>query len=157
MLALVSVCVCVCLYVCVCIYLYVYVHVSMCVYVFVCVCVYAHVSAPVCMMHKYALYPLLSVRHGACSINEPIVNGWLFIRYVVVGSYVGIVTVLGFVWWFISYDKVGGGGCVYRNRGVCAARVCGLQSALCNQKVLNDWPAWLSIRCSACLIGLCVV
>ncbi|GIL89579.1 hypothetical protein Vretimale_1863 [Volvox reticuliferus] len=40
-------------------------------------------------------------------LDEPIVNGWLFIRYLVVGMYVGIVTVAGFLWWFLGYT---GGG-----------------------------------------------
>jgi len=33
--------------------------------------------------------------------NEPIVNGWLFMRYVIVGIYVGLATVGGFIWWFL--------------------------------------------------------
>ncbi|EFJ45835.1 hypothetical protein VOLCADRAFT_105844 [Volvox carteri f. nagariensis] len=40
-------------------------------------------------------------------LDEPIVNGWLFIRYLVVGMYVGLVTVAGFLWWFLGYQ---GGG-----------------------------------------------
>ena len=34
-------------------------------------------------------------------IDEPIVNGWLFVRYLIVGLYVGLATATGFVWWFI--------------------------------------------------------
>ncbi|KAJ9533975.1 hypothetical protein QJQ45_027070 [Haematococcus lacustris] len=46
-------------------------------------------------------------------IDEPIVNGWLFVRYVVIGAYVGLVTVAGFVWWYLHY----GLGCeVFSNR-----------------------------------------
>lgn len=37
------------------------------------------------------------------SVEEPIVNGWLFIRYMVIGLYVGMATVGGFVWWFITH------------------------------------------------------
>lgn len=36
------------------------------------------------------------------SVDEPIVNGWLFLRYMVVGSYVGLATVGGFLWWFLT-------------------------------------------------------
>jgi hypothetical protein len=38
-------------------------------------------------------------------VDEPIVNGWLFTRYLVVGVYVGLVTVYGFVWWFVDYRE----------------------------------------------------
>lgn len=37
-------------------------------------------------------------------IDEPIVNGWLFIRYVVVGMYVGLATAIGFIWWFLWFQ-----------------------------------------------------
>lgn len=37
------------------------------------------------------------------SVSEPIVNGWLFIRYAVIGAYVGLATVGGFLWWFLAY------------------------------------------------------
>ncbi|KPA73157.1 putative mitochondrial calcium-translocating P-type ATPase [Leptomonas pyrrhocoris] len=35
-------------------------------------------------------------------VDEPIVGGWLFFRYMVVGVYIGLATVAGFVWWFIT-------------------------------------------------------
>ncbi|KAF8059661.1 CA1 [Scenedesmus sp. PABB004] len=35
------------------------------------------------------------------SMREPIVNGWLFTRYLIIGLYVGLATVAGFVWWFL--------------------------------------------------------
>jgi calcium-translocating P-type ATPase len=35
--------------------------------------------------------------------NEPIVNGWLFTRYVIIGVYVGVATIGGFIWWFIAH------------------------------------------------------
>ncbi|GET85604.1 calcium-translocating P-type ATPase [Leishmania tarentolae] len=34
--------------------------------------------------------------------EEPIVDGWLFFRYMVIGVYVGLATVAGFVWWFLT-------------------------------------------------------
>ncbi len=34
-------------------------------------------------------------------------NGWLFTRYLVVGLYVGLVTVAGFLWWFLGYEAGG--------------------------------------------------
>nr|AGN32970.1 calcium-translocating P-type ATPase [Trypanosoma rangeli] len=36
-------------------------------------------------------------------VEEPIVNGWLFLRYMVIGIYVGVATVGGFLWWFLSH------------------------------------------------------
>ena len=37
--------------------------------------------------------------------DEPIVGKWLFFRYMIVGTYVGIATVFGYVWWFIFYSQ----------------------------------------------------
>jgi len=37
-------------------------------------------------------------------VNESIVNGWLFFRYIVVGLYVGLATVAGFAWWFLYFE-----------------------------------------------------
>lgn len=33
--------------------------------------------------------------------NEALVDGWLFFRYMVIGTYVGIATVAGYAWWFM--------------------------------------------------------
>lgn len=38
-------------------------------------------------------------------VNDPIVNGWLFFRYLVIGVYVGLATVGGFVWWYLGYSR----------------------------------------------------
>lgn len=35
--------------------------------------------------------------------REPLVGKWLFIRYLVVGLYVGCATVFGYAWWFMYY------------------------------------------------------
>ncbi|KAM0949959.1 putative P-type Ca(2+) transporter [Dioscorea sansibarensis] len=37
-------------------------------------------------------------------VSEAVVSGWLFFRYLVIGVYVGLATIAGFVWWFIHYD-----------------------------------------------------
>ncbi|GJX76564.1 calcium-transporting ATPase 3, endoplasmic reticulum-type protein isoform X1 [Tanacetum coccineum] len=39
-------------------------------------------------------------------VNEAVVSGWLFFRYLVIGAYVGLATVAGFIWWFI-YSETG--------------------------------------------------
>ncbi|KAH3675583.1 hypothetical protein WICMUC_002672 [Wickerhamomyces mucosus] len=39
------------------------------------------------------------------SKNEPLVSSWLLFRYIVVGSYVGIGTVFGYIWYFIYYSE----------------------------------------------------
>lgn len=36
--------------------------------------------------------------------DEALVGGWLFFRYMVVGTYVGAATVFGYVWWFMFYE-----------------------------------------------------
>jgi Ca2+ transporting ATPase len=33
--------------------------------------------------------------------DEPLIGGWLFFRYLVIGTYVGVATVAGYVWWFM--------------------------------------------------------
>ncbi|KAJ8611762.1 hypothetical protein MRB53_037769 [Persea americana] len=38
--------------------------------------------------------------------DEALVGGWLFFRYMVIGTYVGFATVAGYAWWFMYY--VGG-------------------------------------------------
>ncbi|XP_004290983.1 PREDICTED: calcium-transporting ATPase 3, endoplasmic reticulum-type [Fragaria vesca subsp. vesca] len=37
-------------------------------------------------------------------VNEAVVTGWLFFRYLVIGAYVGLATVAGFIWWFLYSD-----------------------------------------------------
>lgn len=36
--------------------------------------------------------------------DEPLVGGWLFFRYMVIGTYVGLATVGGYAWWFMVYE-----------------------------------------------------
>lgn len=36
--------------------------------------------------------------------REPLVSPWLFVRYMVIGVYVGCATVFGYAWWFIYYS-----------------------------------------------------
>ncbi|KAM1464196.1 hypothetical protein ACFXTO_043888 [Malus domestica] len=38
-------------------------------------------------------------------VNEAVVSGWLFFRYLVIGAYVGLATVAGFIWWFVYSDN----------------------------------------------------
>ncbi|KAH8657435.1 hypothetical protein BGZ60DRAFT_434405 [Tricladium varicosporioides] len=33
--------------------------------------------------------------------DEPLIGGWLFFRYMVIGVYVGLATVAGYAWWFM--------------------------------------------------------
>lgn len=35
-----------------------------------------------------------------CRTEDGIVNRWLFVRYLVIGLYVGCVTCAGFAWWY---------------------------------------------------------
>ena len=37
--------------------------------------------------------------------DEPLVGGWLFFRYMVIGIYVGGATVFGYAWWFMFYSE----------------------------------------------------
>ncbi|KAJ0121571.1 hypothetical protein J7T55_008735 [Diaporthe amygdali] len=36
--------------------------------------------------------------------DEPLIGGWLFIRYLIIGTYVGVATVAGYAWWFMYYS-----------------------------------------------------
>lgn len=38
--------------------------------------------------------------------DEALIGGWLFIRYLIIGTYVGIATVAGYAWWFM-YNPAG--------------------------------------------------
>ncbi|KAL7422882.1 hypothetical protein Q5752_002179 [Cryptotrichosporon argae] len=37
------------------------------------------------------------------SAREPLIGKWLFVRYLVIGTYVGCATVFGYAWWFVFY------------------------------------------------------
>jgi Ca2+-transporting ATPase len=41
--------------------------------------------------------------------DEPIITDWVFVRYIVVGSYVGLATVIVFVYYYMGYDWAGDG------------------------------------------------
>lgn len=41
------------------------------------------------------------MRRPPRSRSEPLVGGWLFFRYMVIGTYVGAATVFGYAWWFM--------------------------------------------------------
>ncbi|XP_075641211.1 calcium-transporting ATPase 3, endoplasmic reticulum-type [Castanea sativa] len=56
-------------------------------------------------------------------VNEAVVTGWLFFRYLVIGAYVGLATIAGFIWWFVYADS--GPRLPYRelmNFDTCATR-----------------------------------
>ncbi|KAM7207668.1 putative calcium P-type ATPase [Naviculisporaceae sp. PSN 640] len=36
--------------------------------------------------------------------DEALIGGWLFFRYLVIGTYVGLATVAGYAWWFMFYS-----------------------------------------------------
>ncbi|RYP92741.1 hypothetical protein DL770_001130 [Monosporascus sp. CRB-9-2] len=36
--------------------------------------------------------------------DEPLIGGWLFLRYLIIGTYVGVATVGGYAWWFMYYS-----------------------------------------------------
>jgi Ca2+ transporting ATPase len=37
--------------------------------------------------------------------DEPLISGWLFFRYMVIGIYVGAATVFGYAWYFLFYSE----------------------------------------------------
>lgn len=44
------------------------------------------------------------MRRPPRSSKESLVDGWLFFRYMAIGTYVGVATVFGYVWWFMFYS-----------------------------------------------------
>ncbi|KAI3627870.1 P-type Ca(2+) transporter [Malassezia furfur] len=36
--------------------------------------------------------------------DEPLVSRWLFVRYMLIGTFVGFATVFGYAWWFMYYS-----------------------------------------------------
>lgn len=44
------------------------------------------------------------MRNPPRSEHEPIIDSWMFLRYSIIGLYVGISTVLGYIWWFTMYS-----------------------------------------------------
>ena len=37
--------------------------------------------------------------------DERLIGGWLFFRYMIIGTYVGLATVAGYAWWFMFYSE----------------------------------------------------
>jgi len=37
--------------------------------------------------------------------KEPLISGWLFMRYMIIGIYVGVATVGSSAWWFLYYEE----------------------------------------------------
>ncbi|KDN45222.1 Ca-transporting ATPase [Tilletiaria anomala UBC 951] len=44
------------------------------------------------------------MRHKPRRREDPLVSKWLFIRYLLIGTYVGVATVGGYAWWFMFYE-----------------------------------------------------
>ncbi|KAI8146711.1 SERCA-type calcium-translocating P-type ATPase [Fennellomyces sp. T-0311] len=44
------------------------------------------------------------MRRPPRSGKESLVDGWLFFRYMAIGTYVGVATVFGYAWWFMFYS-----------------------------------------------------
>jgi Ca2+ transporting ATPase len=36
--------------------------------------------------------------------DEPLVTNWTLFRFFLIGTYIGLATVFGFVWWFMFYE-----------------------------------------------------
>jgi magnesium-transporting ATPase (P-type) len=83
--------------------------------------------------------------------REPLVGKWLFFRYLVIGTYVGVATVAGYAWWFMYY--VGGPQISwYQLVSPCASNVtrCCLTRPRCRAISINAIPVSqkLDVKCS---------
>ncbi|KAI7855486.1 Ca-transporting ATPase [Circinella umbellata] len=45
------------------------------------------------------------MRRPPRSGKESLIDGWLFFRYMAIGTYVGLATVFGYAWWFMFYSE----------------------------------------------------
>ena len=73
------------------------------------------------------LWPWRVTRNLGCA-QEPLISGWLFFRYLAIGTYVGCATVAASVWWYMlssdgpqfNWDQLvrGRGGVVWPGQGV---------------------------------------
>ncbi|ETS59650.1 endoplasmic reticulum calcium transporter [Moesziomyces aphidis] len=43
------------------------------------------------------------MREKPRSRNDPLISGWIFTRYLLVGAFVGAATIFGYAWWFVLY------------------------------------------------------
>ena len=41
--------------------------------------------------------------------DEPIITEWVFVRYIVIGTYVGLATVFVFIYFYLGYSWAGDG------------------------------------------------
>ena len=78
--------------------------------------------------------------------DDSIVDAWLFVRYMVVGLYVGFATVGAFAWWFTSYES----GPRFTWAQLTSFQKCDFSCEVFNRKV-NRNPSTMSLSV------LCVV
>ena len=71
---------------------------------------------------------------------DAVVDGWLLVRYLAVGAYVGFATAAGFVWWFVSWQDgprlewaalVGGHGSCPSSSASASSALASSSSSLC--------------------------
>ena len=72
-------------------------------------------------------------------MSDSIVNKWLFVRYMVIGVYVGCVTVAGFAWWYMYYAVTTLTSCA--NLHACRKRD-GLDQLLLQVPDLGSFHLW---------------
>merc|ERR1719150_2576009 len=65
---------------------------------------------------------------------EKIINGWMFIRYLLIGLYIGVATVLGFIWWFLIYSD----GPQITFGQLSHFHACGMDNTINGQLYFND-------------------
>lgn len=63
-------------------------------------------------------------------MTDSIVNKWLLVRYLVIGTYVGVVTVAGFAWWYMFFEV--SPDAALTSTATCALVVCAISTSLCS-------------------------
>lgn len=66
------------------------------------------------------------MNHPPRGRSESIINGWMFFRYMAIGIYIGVATVLGSLWWFMLYED----GPQISYTQLTSFHVCGTSNAL---------------------------
>ncbi|KAI3637307.1 hypothetical protein MIR68_004632 [Amoeboaphelidium protococcarum] len=90
------------------------------------------------------------------SKDEPIVTRWLFIRYMVIGVYVGCATVFGYAWWFMFFE--GGPKLSYSqlaNFHKCQQTYGSINGHSCNE--LFGSGSWMTTKGSTMSLSILVV
>lgn len=88
------------------------------------------------------------MRTAPRSAKEPLVGKWLFVRYMIIGIYVGVATVGGYAWWFCMYS--GGPQISFHQLASCLFLLAPPSALTCRHTSTNAHPPFpkSAVQCS---------